>query len=354
MNSAQPYSSNHPERQIATIGGKQTRYHFNECLDAIPRLTPDRNTIILTDERISILLPEKLSRLQRIIVPSGEAHKKQQTVDRILEELIRLDADKESILIGIGGGVVTDLAGYVASVYMRGMRLALAPTTLLAMVDAAIGGKNGIDIGPYKNMAGTIYQPEFILFDYSVLSSLPMEEWQSGFAEIIKHACIADAGLFSDLQQHEISFYQNNPEALHTLVRRNVLLKTVLVAEDEQGAGKRNLLNFGHTLGHPLEMLHRIPHGHAISLGMMLAASCSEEIFGFPSTEKAALMHLLQQYGLPVARKTDAKQLLELAVKDKKKSGDAIRFILLKTIGEARIEKIPLAQFADLIHMICG
>ena len=287
-------------------------------------------------------------------MPSGEAHKKQHTADRILEELIALDADKESILIGVGGGVVTDLAGYAASVYMRGMGLGLAPTTLLAMVDAAIGGKNGVDIGPYKNMAGTIYQPEFILFDYSMLDSLPTEEWHSGFAEIIKHACIADAALFSDLQHHELPFYRNNPEALHTLVKRNVLLKTALVAEDEQGTGKRNLLNFGHTLGHPLEMLHKIPHGHAISLGMMLAASLSEEIFGFSSSEKSALQELLKQYGLPVARKTDAKQLLDLAVKDKKKSGDVIRFILLKAIGDAGIEKILLAQFADLIHMMCG
>lgn len=287
-------------------------------------------------------------------MPSGEVHKKQQTADRILEELIALDADKESILIGVGGGVVTDLAGYVASVYMRGMRLGLAPTTLLAMADAAIGGKNGVDIGSHKNMAGTIYQPEFILFDYLMLDSLPTKEWHSGFAEIIKHACIADAALFSDLQQHELSFYRNNAEALHSLVKRNVLLKTSLVADDELGVGKRNLLNFGHTLGHPLEMLHKIPHGHAISLGMMHAASLSEEIFGFSSSEKIALQDLLEQYGLPVIRKTDAKQLLELAVKDKKKSGDVIRFILLKAIGDARIEKIPLTQFADLIHLICS
>lgn len=342
--------SNSSKTHIALIGGKKITYHFEGNLSELPDLYPGRRFILLSEEYVWNLLPESLKKGPSIVFPSGESHKNQQTADQIIKELIRLRADKESILIGIGGGVVTDLAGYVASTYMRGMGLGLVPTTLLAMVDAAIGGKNGVDVEGHKNMVGTIYQPGFVLFDPSLLKTLPEPEWASGFAEIIKHACIADAELFSELQQHNTDHYRQSPDALSALVKRNVLIKTAIVREDEQGNGKRHLLNFGHTLGHPIEIMAGLPHGHAVAAGMMLAAGISEEINGFSSLEKKSLGILIEQYGLPVFVKTDVAKLIGLAVMDKKKSGDSIRFVLLQQIGQAVTKHIPIPQLTDLVR----
>jgi 3-dehydroquinate synthase len=335
------------------IGGKTILYHFNASIHAPEFLNDHRNKVLLTDTNVAQHLPERLRRMPCIAIPAGEKSKQQATADHIIGQMLEMGADKETLLVGIGGGVVTDLAGYVASIYMRGIAFGLVPTTLLAMVDAAIGGKNGVDLGQYKNLAGTIYQPDFIHFDYALTDTLPLDEWESGFAEIIKHACIADATLFAELQSKQLSDFRENKEALHALVKRNVLIKTSIVAEDEQGTGKRHLLNFGHTLGHPIELLCNLPHGHAVSIGMMLAAGISEEINGFSSAEKSALKTLLEKYGLPVSVDTDTKKLTELAIKDKKKSGDAIRFVLLRSIGDADVIKIPMQQLSDLIKTIC-
>ena len=175
------------------------------------------------------------------------------------------------MLVGIGGGVITDLTGYVAAIYMRGLSFGFVPTSILAMVDAAIGGKNGIDVGVYKNIIGTIRQPQFLLYDYSLLKSLPQSEWVNGFAEIVKHACIKDARLFNTLRQNSIRSYQRNSKELGALIKKNVHIKASVVQADEFEKGERRLLNFGHTLGHAIENIYKMPHGHAISIGMVAA-----------------------------------------------------------------------------------
>jgi 3-dehydroquinate synthetase len=156
-------------------------------------------------------------------------------------------------LIGVGGGVVTDITGYVASIYLRGIRFGFVPTTILGMVDAAIGGKNGIDVGVYKNMVGTITQPAFLLYDMDFLKSLPDREWRNGFAEIIKHAAIKKAAMFAELESATLQHFQQNKEALQKLIQENALLKAGIVQQDERESGERRLLNFGHTLAHALE-----------------------------------------------------------------------------------------------------
>ena len=156
---------------------------------------------------------------------------KSATADYIIEELIKMGAHKNTFLIGIGGGVVTDITGYVAAVYMRGVKFGLVPTSILAMVDAAIGGKNGVDVGVYKNMVGTIRQPEFIFYDYSFLQTLPVKEWVNGFAEIIKHACIKDALLFSFLEKYSLHEYQADKTLIADLIERNVDIKMQVVSK---------------------------------------------------------------------------------------------------------------------------
>jgi 3-dehydroquinate synthase len=158
---------------------------------------------------------------------------------------------------------------------MRGIRFGFVPTSILAMVDASIGGKNGIDVGTYKNMVGLIRQPEFLLYDYSFLKSLPKAEWINGFAEIIKHACIKDASMFRLLEAYKLNDFQKDKTLLNKLIQRNALLKSKVVVEDEFETGDRKLLNFGHTFGHAIENTYQLPHGHAVAVGMVMACMIS-------------------------------------------------------------------------------
>jgi 3-dehydroquinate synthase len=251
--------------------------------------------------------------------------------------------------VGVGGGVITDMAGYAASVYMRGLRFGFVPTSILGMVDAAIGGKNGIDVGLYKNMVGTIRQPEFILYDVSLLLSLPDEEWINGFAEIIKHACIKDAAMFNMLEQHQWSDFKNDTTLLAALIEKNIAIKAGVVLNDEFEKGERKLLNFGHTIGHAIENIYQLPHGHAISIGMVMACTISEEINGFTSAFKERVVALLQQYGLPVRIDFDKEKVMDLLLMDKKRINDTVNFILLNEIGSAVISPIGITQLKDII-----
>ncbi len=232
---------------------------------------------------------------------------------------------------------------------MRGVKFGFVPTTILAMVDAAIGGKNGIDVGLYKNLVGTIRQPEFLLLDYAFLQSLPDSEWTNGFAEIIKHACIKDRSLFELLEDKSITFFKSSTENIDALINRNVELKCDVVVNDEYETGERKLLNFGHTLGHAVENIYDLPHGNAVSIGMVAACTISEKINNFNSTDKDRVISLLKKYHLPVDLKFDRDKVWEVLLMDKKKSGDIMNFILLNAIGDGIVRPIPLNQLEDLI-----
>jgi 3-dehydroquinate synthase len=303
--------------------------------------------VIVTDENIMAAHGKKLRNWQTIVIQPGEAFKVQSTVNTIVLELIRLGVDRSFTLVGLGGGVITDLTGYVASIYMRGISFGFVPTTLLAMVDASIGGKNGVDVGPYKNMVGVIRQPRFILFDTNLLKSLPSREWVNGFAEIIKHAAIRDVTMFRELEKNSLTFYRSKKKALDELVQRNALLKTKIVQSDEFEKGDRKLLNFGHTLGHAIETGYQLQHGVAISYGMNYAAELSRIVLRFKETDR--LSALLEKYDLPTKMKIDPKKVMEILKMDKKKDGDAVNFILLKKIGKAVIQPIPFKKLYDTL-----
>jgi 3-dehydroquinate synthase len=227
--------------------------------------------------------------------------------------------------------------------------LALVPTSILAMVDASIGGKNGIDVGVYKNMVGTIYQPNVLLYDYDFLDTLPKEEWINGFAEIIKHACIKDAALFEYLQQEHLEKFMTDKNAIANLIEKNVAIKTTVVLNDEFEIGDRKLLNFGHTLGHAIENTYHLPHGHAVSIGMVAACTISEEMNNFYSIEKEAVIKLIEKYHLPTTLKVDTDKIWDILLMDKKRDAEKMNFILLDKIGEAKIVAIPLVQLKSLI-----
>ncbi|HQW92082.1 MAG TPA: 3-dehydroquinate synthase [Ferruginibacter sp.] len=327
-----------------TFSQRSVTCYFDADFRGLADLVTDGNMIIITDENVFNEHTEKLAGSRVIKFAAGETNKNQATVDHIIRELINLGAHKNTFLIGLGGGVVTDITGYVAAVYMRGIKFGLVPTTILAMVDAAIGGKNGIDVGVYKNMVGTIRQPEFIFYDYSFLDTLPVREWINGFAEIIKHACIKDALLFAKLERYSLHDYQADPTLIAELIETNVEIKAQVVTRDEFEKGERKLLNFGHTVGHAIENLHGIPHGQAVSIGMVAACNLSVQLNDFHANDAAKIVKLLAKYHLPVDIETDHAKVFEVLSMDKKRDKDGMQFILLKNIGHAGIHLIPLEE----------
>ena len=327
-----------------TFSQKTVSCFFDADFAGIHKIVKDANIIIVTDENVFEKHAEKLSAYPVIKFAAGEAFKNQKTVDDIIEQLINLGAHKSTLLIGVGGGVVTDVTGYVAAVYMRGIKFGLVPTSILAMVDAAIGGKNGIDVGVYKNMVGAIRQPEFIFYDYSFLETLPVKEWVNGFAEVIKHACIKDELLFKVLEKYSLHEYQTDKTLIADLIEKNVEIKMQIVTHDEFEKGERQLLNFGHTIGHAIENLHAIPHGHAVSVGMVAACNLSEKVNGFHFEDAAKIVRLLNQYHLPVDVETDHARVFEILKMDKKRKDNGVNFILLKSIGNAEVKFMELTE----------
>ncbi len=327
-----------------TFSQKTVTCYFDGEFSFLDQLVKDTDVIIITDENIYQHHAGKMAAYPVIKFAAGEEYKNQVTVDHIIVELIKLGANKNTFLIGVGGGVVTDITGYVAAIYMRGIKFGLVPTSVLAMVDAAIGGKNGIDVGVYKNMAGTILQPEFIFYDYSFLQTLPVKEWVNGFAEIIKHACISDALLFAVLEKYSLHEYQTDTTLIAELIEKNVEIKTQIVTRDEFEKGERKLLNFGHTVGHAIENLHELPHGHAVSIGMVAACNLSEKINNLHFNDAARIVKLLAKYHLPVDIETVHEKVFEVLKMDKKRKDDGVQFILLNRIGEAAIVYISLPE----------
>ncbi len=282
------------------------------------------------------------------MIPAGETNKDLTHVQYITEQLIRLQADRGSLLVGMGGGMITDLSGFVAATYMRGISCGFLPTTLLAMVDAATGGKNGINLGFYKNMLGAVRQPEFILFDEHFLKTLPDEEWSNGFAEIIKYSCILDSTLFDQLNILDIRLIKTQ-NVLSGIIQKCVHWKNTVVVEDEQEQGTRKLLNFGHTVGHAVENLYKLSHGAAVAVGMMIACKISEKITGLDPQVTQNLKVLLDRYGLPSCIRLDTEEVMNILRMDKKRRFNSIDFVVLERIGRARIEPIPFTTIREII-----
>lgn len=325
-------------------------YYFNADFSYLEKLTEKECTIIITDENLFQQQKKKFKGWKTIAIPAGEQYKNQETVNNIISQLIELGADRNTTLIGVGGGVITDITGYVSGIYMRGLKCGFVPTSILAMVDASIGGKNGIDVGLYKNMVGIIRQPSFILFDYTFLKTLPKEEWVNGFAEIIKHAAIQDATMFKLLEANKLTSFQKDAELLGKLILRNALLKTKVVQEDEFETNGRKLLNFGHTLGHAIENLYQIPHGHAVSIGMGVACRFSEKLNSFKETGRVEA--LLKKYGLPPHFEFDKEQALRILKSDKKKQKQSINYVLLNKLGKASVTNLPFTEIENLIYQL--
>lgn len=326
--------------QSFIIDHQKIDYYFDGVFSHLHQLADTKRTVLITDENVFEAHTSKFSHWKTIVIKSGERYKNFETVQFIVAKLAEYEADRTFSLIGVGGGVVTDITGLVASIYMRGISFGFVPTSLLNTVDASLGGKNGIDFGMFKNLVGSIVQPKFILQDLSFLETLPKTEWENGFAEIIKHACIKDKSMFDLLQAHKLEDFMNDKNLLFDILSRNVLIKLKVVQNDPYEQGERKLLNFGHTIGHAIENTLEIPHGKAVAIGMFFAAKISAKETNFEGVEQ--LKTVLANYNLPIAIKFNSEAIFEILKLDKKRHDQQISFILLEETGKGSIKDISL------------
>lgn len=283
-----------------------------------------------------------------ITVSAGEKAKSLRTVQACYDQLAAHRLERSSFIVALGGGVVGDLAGFVAATYLRGVAFVQVPTTLLAQVDSSVGGKVGVNLRAGKNLVGAFYQPRLVVCDLATLASLPVREYRSGLAEVIKYGVIYDREFFERLERRMPPLLKRDSRMLAEVVARCCEIKAEVVGQDETESGMRAILNFGHTLGHALEAVShygKYLHGEAISIGQAAAARISSQVLGLPEAEASRIRELLAKAGLPAAlklRRGQDQQLLEAMRLDKKVSGGEVKFVLAQAIGKVKFgQRVP-------------
>jgi 3-dehydroquinate synthase len=292
-----------------------------------------------------------------LTVPAGETAKSLKTVQACYDELAAQRLERKSFIVALGGGVVGDLAGFVAATYLRGIAFVQVPTTLLAQVDSSVGGKVGVNLKAGKNLVGAFYQPRLVLCDLDTLASLPKREFRAGLAEVIKYGIIYDSALFRRLERDLPKLLRRDRQTLAAVVAQCCEIKAEVVRQDETEGGLRAILNFGHSIGHALEAIShygKYLHGEAISIGQVAAANLSARTLGLPESEVRRIADLLRRAGLPTSFKlshTQQKKLLAAMQLDKKVSGGEIKFVLARRIGKVEFgQKVPTALLREAIN----
>ncbi|HEX7861983.1 MAG TPA: 3-dehydroquinate synthase [Verrucomicrobiae bacterium] len=295
----------------------------------------------------------------QITIPAGERSKSLKVVEKCYAELAKHRLERKSFIIALGGGVVGDLAGFVAATYLRGIPFVQVPTTLLAQVDSSVGGKVGVNLPAGKNLVGAFHQPRHVLCDLATLDTLPDREFRAGLAEVIKYGIIYDAALFQKLETDLPKIVKRNEEALTEIVARSCEIKAEVVGQDETETGLRAILNFGHTIGHGLEAISRYGkylHGEAISIGQVAAAVLSSRLTGLPQIDLERIRALFKRAGLPTTvrlNKLQRKQLFDAMRLDKKVSGGEIKFVLAHAIGKVEYGvKVPEAEIEAALDAV--
>ncbi len=321
----------------------------NERLRA---LAAGRAVCIISDENVGPLHAPALlaglgtapAQVSRLDIPAGEGSKSWQMLDRVIGHLLEQRFDRKSLLIALGGGVVGDLAGFVAAIYQRGIEFVQVPTTLLAQVDSSVGGKTAINHALGKNMVGAFHQPRLVIADVGTLATLPRRELVAGLAEVIKHGAIADPDYLGEVEDRLDDLLAGKAGALASIVAGSIRIKAAVVAADEREANLRAILNFGHTFGHAIEAglgYGEWLHGEAVGCGMVMAADLSRRLESLSGDEERRLVSLIEAAGLPV-RGPDwpAARYLSLMETDKKAERGAPRFVVLDGLGRARMQAV--------------
>lgn len=306
-----------------------------------------KSSVVLCDANLLPQVKRLFKNFPIIVLPSGEQHKRLSTVEWACNELVKLGADRQTVLIGVGGGIVGDMVGLIANLFMRGIQFYLVPTTLLALVDSSIGGKTGVDLPSGKNLVGTFYPPAVVVVNPTFLKTLPAAEFNHGMAEVIKHG-VLDPKLFRWLEHNAQAIKQRKPNVLQMMVKMNVAIKKAIVKKDEHEQRKRMLLNLGHTFGHAFELLsdYTLPHGQAVAIGLAYATAYAH------TPERNRILALLNEFGLPTSLPTTfaPKKIVQAMLADKKHRGHTITLVLPVALGNIHIERgITIRQISTFL-----
>ncbi len=344
-----------------SIGSKLLAQLGSEC----QKLTLGRRCAVISDTNVARRYSKHALRSLTaagfepllVKIPAGERAKRIQMVERCYEQLAKHRLERKSFIVALGGGVVGDLAGFVAASYLRGIDFVQVPTTLLAQVDSSVGGKVGVNLKAGKNLVGAFHQPRLVLCDVDTLATLPQRELRAGLAEVIKYGIIYDRAFFERLEGNLPQLLKLDSETLAGVVARCCEIKAEVVGKDERESGLRAILNFGHTVGHALEAISgygKYLHGEAISIGQVAAARLSNAFAGLPADEATRIENAFTQAGLPVNVRLKQPDLVRLARAmqlDKKVSGGDVRFVLARRIGEVVWgQKVSLEDVIKAIH----
>ena len=350
--------------QVQVAGGGYPVY-VGQGLLAMPSIWQrhlDGRVLVVSDETVADLYLDRVGRVldedrrwKSVTLCPGEEAKTTTNWQRVLDELVSLGAQRDATVLALGGGVVGDLAGFAAASYMRGIQVVQMPTTLLAQVDAAVGGKTGVNHAAGKNLIGAFHQPAAVVADIDALTTLPDRDYRAGLAEVVKYGAIRDERFFSWLESRAEALECRMPDALLEAVHASVSHKAEVVAADEREAGERALLNFGHTFGHALETATgytRYRHGEAVAVGMVLAMRLSELLGKLRVGATQRLVHLLEHLKLPteLPEDVDRERLLALMKLDKKNRADRLRLILLEDVGRAVVETCPIDDIREVLE----
>ena len=348
---------------VSTPGGNYPIYIGKGCLQQLAQVVPsDATALVLVTNTVlaplyGALVQKNLEATGKpvhvLVLDDGEATKNQQTLDEIMDFLLAHGLDRKAVLFALGGGVIGDMVGFAAAIYMRGIRFIQIPTTLLAQVDSSVGGKTAINHPRGKNMIGAFHQPSAVVIDSDVLQTLPEREVSAGLAEVIKYGMIMDADFFAWCEENAQALRQRDETVLHYAIQRSCELKAAVVNQDEKEAGLRAILNFGHTFAHAIEAglgYGQWLHGEAVGCGMIQAAQLSQRVLQLPAASVARITDLVRTIGCPdQAPNFGTDAWLKLMQGDKKVQGGEIRYVLLTALGKVTVMPAPQDVVAEVL-----
>ena len=317
--------------------------------DILSGVLPEGRVVVVSDATIDRLYHPLLEKYDTVLIGLGESVKTLQTVETIYRRFIELGVDRSTFVLAVGGGIVTDVAGFAASTYMRGLKFGFVSTTLLGQVDASVGGKNGVNVDGYKNMAGTFTQPQFVICDPGLLRTLPDREFRAGLAEVVKAAIIADADLFGRIENTTFEALRTDTDLLTDAVSAAIRVKADIVERDEHESGDRRKLNLGHTLAHAIEKCtNRLNHGEAVAVGTALIADASVKLGVLTAEDRDRIAGVLKKLGFDLTPPVDVKRLLKEVGKDKKNEDGMLRIVVPIGIGDCDVRRMSHDEFAAL------
>lgn len=327
----------------------RSKIYLGSAPEILPHVLPKGRVVVISDANVDRLHHSLLAPWETILIGTGETVKTLATVESVYRRLIALGADRSTFILGIGGGIVTDIAGFTASTYMRGVPFGFVSTTLLGQVDASVGGKNGVNVDGYKNMAGTFSQPLFVVCDPAVLSTLPHREFRAGLAEALKAGVIADEGLFAAIERASYEELRMDSKLLMRVVEDSIGVKAAVIELDERETGERRKLNLGHTLAHAMEKAStKMNHGEAVAAGMAIISRAAVRLGLLAEADCCRIEGTLSRLGFALASPVEMKRLLREVAKDKKKEGGTLHVVFPTSIGSCTVRDMTLADFGAL------